>query len=194
MTQTTFTVDFTADTTSTHDFTVDLTGTQETPPNASTASGTGTVVWDPDAVTATYEFVVSGLDFGPALGLAPMTAITDDDVTAMHFHNGERGVAAPVVFGQLNPAQDANDLQVLMNDDGSWTISGVWDMTDPANVPIADFATVLEQTPAGSDAPLYWNVHTGPFPAGEIRGQLVAQAASMPDAPPVMDLPSICAT
>jgi serralysin len=191
MTQTTFTVDFTADLTGTHDFTVDLTGTQETPPNASTASGTGTVVWDPDTVTATYEFVVRGLDFGPALGLAPMTAITDDDVTAMHFHNGDRGMAGPVVFGQFNPAQDP-ELQVLLNDDGSWTISGVWDMTDPANVPIADFASMLESTPAGSDAPLYWNVHTGPFPAGEIRGQLVAQAASMPDEDSI--LPSICAT
>ena len=125
-------------------FTVELTGTQETPPNASAASGAGVVVWDSDTSTAAYEFIVSGLDFGPALGLAPMTAITDDDVTAMHFHNGDRGVAAPVVFGQLNPAQDP-DLQVLMNDDGSWDISGVWDITDPTTVPITDFAVLLTQ-------------------------------------------------
>jgi serralysin len=124
-------------------FTVDLTGTQETPPNASAASGAGVVVWDSDTSTAAYEFIVSGLDFGPALGLAPMTAITDDDVTAMHFHNGDRGVAAPVVFGQFNPAQDT-DLQVLMNDDGSWTISGVWDVTDASNVPITDFCLRAE--------------------------------------------------
>jgi len=173
-------------------FTVDLTGTQETPPNASAASGAGVVVWDSDTSTAAYEFIVSGLDFGPALGLAPMTAITDDDVTAMHFHNGDRGVAAPVVFGQFNPAQDA-DLQVLMNDDGSWDISGVWDMTDTATVPITDFAVLLDSASPGLDVPLYWNIHTTAFPAGEIRGQLVAQAASMPDAPPVMApiLPSV---
>jgi len=173
-------------------FTVDLTGTQETPPNASAASGSGVVVWDSDTSTAAYEFIVSGLDFGPALGLAPMTAITDDDVTAMHFHNGDRGVAAPVVFGQFNPAQDP-DLQVLMNDDGSWDISGVWDITDPATVPITDFAVLLDSASPGLDVPLYWNIHTTAFPAGEIRGQLVAQAAPMPDAPPMMDpiLPSI---
>src|SRR3954467_6748025 len=52
-------------------FTVDLTGMQEVPPNASAASGTGTVVWDAATTTATYEFVVNGLDFGPALGLPP---------------------------------------------------------------------------------------------------------------------------
>ena len=154
-------------------FTVDLTGTQETPPNASAASGAGTVVWDADTTTATYEFVVNGLDFGPAFGLAPQTETTADDVTAMHFHNAARGEAGPVVFGQLGPAQDA-DLQVVPNDDGSWTISGVWDTTDPASVPITNFATVLDSTPVGSDAPLYWNVHTTAFPEGEIRGQLVA--------------------
>ena len=155
-------------------FTVDLTGTQETPPNASAASGAGTVVWDADTTTATYEFVVNGLDFGPALGLAPQTETTADDVTAMHFHSGDRDMAGPIVFGQLNPAQDTNDLQVLLNDDGSWTISGVWDTTDPASIPITNFATVLDSTPVGSDAPLYWNVHTTAFQEGEIRGQLVA--------------------
>jgi serralysin len=159
-------------------FNVTLTGDQETPPNASAANGTGMVTWDAAADTLTYDFTIKGLDFG--------------QVTAMHFHSGDEGVAGPVVFGQLNPAQDP-DLQVLMNDDGSWTISGVWDVTDASNVPITDFASVLNSTPAGSDAPLYWNVHTTPFPAGEIRGQLVAQAAPMPDAPPMMDpiLPSV---
>ena len=127
-------------------FTVDLTGMQEVPPNASTASGAGTVVWDPATTTATYEFVVNGLDFGPALGLAPQTETTADDVTAMHFHNAAPGVAGPVVFGQLGPAQDADDLQVVPNDDGSWTISGVWETTDPASVPITNFATVLGST------------------------------------------------
>src|SRR3954452_10278808 len=155
-------------------FTVDLTGTQEVPPNASAASGTGTVVWDPATTTATYEFVVNGLDFGPALGLVPQTETTADDVTAMHFHNAVPGVAGPVVFGQLGPAQDADALQVSPNDDGSWTISGVWETTDPASVPITNYATVLDSTPVGSDTPLYWNVHTTAFPEGEIRGQLVA--------------------
>jgi serralysin len=46
-------------------FTVALTGSQEVPPNASTASGTGVVVWDTATDTATYAFTFRGLDLGP---------------------------------------------------------------------------------------------------------------------------------
>jgi len=155
-------------------FTVTLTGAQEVPPNASAASGSGIVVWDTATDTATFAFTVRGLDFGPALGLPPQTAATADDVTAMHFHNADTGVSGPVVFGQIGPAQDNDDLGVVRNADGSWTILGAWETTDPANVSIADFASVLDLTPVGSAAPLYWNVHTTAFSAGEIRGQLIA--------------------
>ena len=155
-------------------FSVTLTGSQEVPPNASAASGTGIVVWDTATDTATYAFTVKGLDFGPRFGLPPQTATTVDDVTAMHFHFGGRGMAGPVVFGQLGPAQDTDDLGVVLNADGSWTILGAWETTDRANAPISDFAALLDSTPVGSDAPLYWNVHTAVFPQGEIRGQLVA--------------------
>jgi hypothetical protein len=73
------------------------------------------------------------------------------------------------------------------------TALGTSAMTDTATVPITDFAVLLDSASPGLDVPLYWNIHTTAFPAGEIRGQLVAQAASMPDAPPVMDpiLPSV---
>jgi serralysin len=153
-------------------FTVALTGSQEVPPNASAASGIGAVVWDTATDTATYAFTFRGLDLGPALGRPPQTATTADDVTAMHFHNGARGANAPVVFGQIGPAQDADDFGVMLNADGSWTVRGAWETTDPANASIAAFAAALDSTPVGSDAPLYWNVHTTTFPAGEIRGQL----------------------
>jgi serralysin len=143
-------------------FNVTLTGDQETPPNASAANGTGMVIWDAAADTLTYDFTIKGLDFG--------------QVTAMHFHSGDEGVAGPVVFGQLNPAQDTDDFKTIMNDDGSWTVHGVWDTTDPANTPITDFADVLSSAAAGSSVPLYWNVHTTMFPNGEIRGQLDAIA------------------
>jgi Ca2+-binding RTX toxin-like protein len=164
-------------------FRVVLDGSQETPPNDSTASGLGTVIFDSDAVTATYSFRIEGLDFGPATGAPPQTPETDDDVINAHFHNQVRGVAGPVVFGQINPAQDDDDLSivqnadaVVQNADGSWTVSGRWDMTDPANVSINNFADTLGSAAVGSDVPLYWNVHTPVFPAGEIRGQLVAIA------------------
>jgi len=177
-------------------FTASLTGTQEIPTHASTASGAGTILWDAATNTLTYDFTIRGLDFGgvnfgPAIGvLPPTTATTADDVTAMHFHMGARGAAGPVAFGQLNPAQDVDDLIVRLNTDGSWTVHGVWETTDlSASMPITSFAAQLNQAPFGSDAPLYWEVYTNTFPGptavpgttaflgtpgGEIRGQLVA--------------------
>jgi serralysin len=43
-------------------------GTQEVPPNDSTASGLGTVIFDSMAVAASYSFRIEGVDYGPATG------------------------------------------------------------------------------------------------------------------------------
>ena len=156
-------------------FTLTFTGDQENPPVATTASGTGTVSWDGDARTAAYEYTVSGVDFGPVLGMEAQTETTADDVTIMHVHNADRGVNGPIVFGQIGPAQDPDDLSIVPNDDGSWTVSGVWEPTDPANVPIDSFAEALDAAFAGSEVPLYSNIHTTTFPGGEIRAQWTAE-------------------
>src|SRR5262245_33234440 len=140
-----------------------LEGSQENPPTGSSATGHGTVVFDDAAVAATYTFTIEGVDFGPATGNPPQTAATDDDVTSTHFHNGVRGMNGPVVFGQVNPAQDTDDLSIVLNADGSWTVSGRWETTDPANVNIANFAGILGSAVVGSDAPFYFNVHTNEF-------------------------------
>jgi len=167
-----------------HTFSVNLAGTQETPPNASAATGTGMLTWDATANTLTYEFTVKGLFYG--------------QVTGMQFHSSTAGtvgaVAYPpdaVAFGQLNPAQDTGgqlnptqdkgDSKTIMNPNGSWTVQGTWDLTDPASIPITNFVSVLSAAtppPAGSSmvassVPLYWNVSTITFPTGEIRGPLV---------------------
>ena len=140
-------------------FSVTLTGAQETPPNSSTANGTGTLTWNAAANALTYDFIVRGLNFG--------------QVTSMHFHSGAAGMASPIAFGQLNPAQDTDDFMTTMNADGSWTVHGVWEMTDlAASIPITNFAPVLSSATVGSPVPLYWDVHTTMFPNGEIRGQL----------------------
>jgi serralysin len=156
-------------------FTLTFTGDQEVPPNGTAASGAGTVEWDSAARTATYEYTVRGVDFGPVLGMAPQTATTADDVTIMHVHNAGRGTNGPVVFGQIGPAQDGDDLRIVLNADGSWTVSGVWEATDPANVSITHFAEKLDLAFAGLEVPLYSNVHTTTFPGGEIRAQWTAE-------------------
>jgi serralysin len=148
-------------------FSVTLTGAQETPPNASAANGTGTITWNAAANALTYDFIVKGLNFG--------------QVTGMQFHSGAAGMTGPLAFGplnpplasgQLNPPQDTNDFKTIMNADGSWTVQGVWELTDPASIPITNFAPVLSSATVGSVVPLYWNVQTIAFPNGEIRGQL----------------------
>src|SRR5687767_66688 len=131
-------------------FRVILDGAQQVPPVGSTASGLGTVIFDSAAVTASYSFRVEGLDFGPAMGDPSQTASTLDDVISTHFHNEARGLNGGVVFGQISPAQDNDDLAIHLNADGSWTISGQWETTDPAFVSIANFSTVLDSAAIGS--------------------------------------------
>ena len=165
-------------------FRVILEGEQEVPPRDTTASGVGTVIFDSAAVAASYSFDVQGLDFGLAVGLPPQTPTTDDDATRTHFHGpADAGENAPIVFGQIdaNPAlnQDNDDFAVELNADGSWSLSGVWETTDPPSptgVTIADFADDLGSATVGTAVPLYFNVHSNDFPGGEIRGQLIAIA------------------
>jgi len=157
-------------------FRIILEGTQEVPANDSKASGLGTFIFDSDTTTASYSVRIEGVDFGetPPVGGEPQTPQGDDDVVSMHFHAGLRGAIGPVVFGQIAPFQDNDDLQIVLNADGSWTVSGIWELSDPSTRPITDFD--FESVAIGADGPLYFNVHTDEFPMGEIRGQLVAIA------------------
>src|SRR4029453_11225383 len=166
-------------------FHVILEGSQGVPPNNSTASGVGTVVFDDAAVAASYSFDIQGLDFGPITSGQPLP--DPNDVNNTHFHSQGRGVSGPVVFGQITPAHDNDDLAIELNGDGSWSVSGRWETTDP--VPITNFSPLLGDTfpnvfvcaAGGWAAPLYFNVHPVQFPAGAIRGQLVAIADDIDD-------------
>src|SRR5262245_53997833 len=99
-----------------------LEGSQEVPPNGSTASGVGTVVFDSEAVAASYSLAGEGLDFGPVTSGLPPTDL--NDVTNTHFHSQVRGVPGPVVFGQIVPNHDPDDRAFVLNADGSWSVSG----------------------------------------------------------------------
>ncbi|MBM6582905.1 CHRD domain-containing protein [Microvirga sp. BT689] len=157
-------------------FRVTMTGNQESTPTGSAATGLGTVIFDNAALTAAYTIRVVGLDFGPASGRPAQTPDPNDNVTSFHVHNAPRGDDGGVVFGQVNPSHDADDLRITPNADGSWTVRGRWETTDPATVSISTFASQLNSASIGSDVPLYFNAHTPEFPTGEIRGQWVAIA------------------
>ena len=156
-------------------FRVIMTGDQVVPSTDSTAIGVGTVIYDSNAVTASYTINVTGLDFGPLLGLAPQTADTSDDVTGFHVHLAGRGENGDIVFGQIDPAQDP-DLQITPNSDGSWTLSGVWDPADPSSFWIVGLGSILNLNPPGLDAPIYSDATTSVFPDGAIRGQWISFA------------------
>ncbi|MBO9450061.1 CHRD domain-containing protein [Tropicibacter sp. R16_0] len=136
----------------------------------SSATGTGYGIFDPTSGNLTYSLTVSGLDFGSRLpGFNNReTADTADDVTAAHIHTGARGTNGGVAFNFLSD----NDLTATLNQDGSWTMSGIWDSSEG----IDPFATALGSTMPGTDMPLYFNIHTTTNPGGEIRGQFVSSA------------------
>ena len=85
-------------------FTATLSGTQETPPNASTATGTGTFVLNAAGTQLSFSVSYSGLT-----GTA----------TAAHFHNGPVGVAGTIVRDMAGPFTSP-----------SGTFSGTWSSTD----------------------------------------------------------------
>jgi len=164
-----------------------LTGDQEVPPVETEARGTAEMTLNETGDAFSYSITVSGLDFGELIGDGtPQTPSTDDDVTGLHIHNAPRGENGPVVFGQINPNQDDDDISFVLNQDGSTTISGIWEETDPADAPLSDFVDVLQGNQPGDEVDFYWNIHTEEFPSGEIRGQF--QIAS---APPTVNTPPV---
>lgn len=152
-----------------------LTGAQQLPPNTSVATGTANFTISDVRDILSYEITISGLDFAPAQLLPPQTVDTADDVTNVSFHVGARGTNGPIVFSIINPAQDTNNFRIVNNPDGSVKLIGNWDILDPANQPISNFATKLRATASGADTDLYLNVYTNRFPTGEIRGQITAE-------------------
>ena len=156
-------------------FRIQMSGANEVPPNASTASGLGAVLYDSTANTATYEITVTGLDWGATLGGPAQTANPNDNVSAMHVHNAAPGVNGPVVFGQIGPAHDVDDFSAVINGDGSTTIEGIWETTD-GGTGLASFQAAMAAATAGTTINLYFNTHTSGFPGGEIRGQWVCIA------------------
>ncbi|NJO71587.1 MAG: CHRD domain-containing protein [Oscillatoriales cyanobacterium RM1_1_9] len=158
-----------------------LTGDQEVPQGTnSPAIGMSALTLNEMGDALEYDLTVSGLDFWQLLGTEPKTPDTGDDVTRIHLHDNVRGENGPVAFGLFDlvapevGGQDADDLIVVENPDGSVTLSGIWEETDPALIPLSEFVDEIQDAEFGDDIGLYWNIHTEEFPGGAIRGQLQA--------------------
>ncbi len=128
-----------------------------------------------------YELTVFGLDFGQFIGNGTaFTTDTSDDVTKVHIHNAARGENGPLAFALIDLGdlsvndQDNDDFQITQNQNGSVTLSGIWESTDPAAIPLNAFVDEIRTADSAEELPLYWNVHTEGSPTGAIRGQLQA--------------------
>ena len=160
---------------------------QETPV-VTDATGTSELTLNEAGDALEYSLTVTGLDFGAFIGDGtPLTEATDDDVTRVHLHNAPSGANGDIVFGLIDlvdptfDGQDIDDLAITLNDDGSVTLTGIWEETDPASAPLSDFVADIQAGAGGEEIDLYWNIHTEEFPGGEIRGQLtVADEAPTP--------------
>ena len=144
-------------------FTTSLSGPAEAPPNASPGTGLGTITYDSVAHTLRVQISFSGL-----LGTT----------TASHIHSatptpgtGTAGVATQT------PTFAGFPLGVT-----SGTYDNTFDLTLATSWNAA-FIAANGGTTAGAEAALfsgmsqgraYLNIHTGQFPAGEIRGFLQA--------------------
>ncbi len=157
----------------------ELDGAQEVEPGDSEATGSSQFILNEYGDALSYELTVSGLDFGAFVGDGTsQTEDTSDDVTRLHLHAADRGENGDVAFGLIDlvaPAadgQDSDDLKITVNDDGSTTLTGIWETSDPALISLGDFTEEIQNAAPGEDIGLYWNIHTEEFPAGAIRGQL----------------------
>ena len=173
------------------DITSTLDGSQEVTPGDPNATGNSVLTLNDLGDSLQYSLTVSGLDFGANSLIAggPQTADPNDDVTRIHIDNEARGANGPVVFSlfdivtpELGNVLDIQgnqdeDLIVTLNHDGSVTLTGVWEQTDPATTALSEFVDEIRNGQVGEDLDFYWNVHTNGFPGGAIRGQLVVTEA-----------------
>ncbi|MEM7555079.1 MAG: spondin domain-containing protein [Cyanobacteria bacterium P01_A01_bin.84] len=178
-----------------------LDGSQEVSGGDAENQGTSVLTLNDRGDALEYSLTISGFDLG-ANGLVSGGAITpddtSDDVTKLHIHTGGRGENGPLAFvlfditdpelgNQLGIVGNQDeDLNITLNDDGSATITGVWEETDAASTPLSDFVAEIREAEVGEDLDLYYNVHTEEFPGGAIRGQLVVTDED--NDPPVPDL------
>ena len=148
-------------------YSVVLDGLSESPPNASPGIGSGTVIYDPAAHTLALSVSFSGL-----IGTTSASHIHGPTLTPFA---GTAGVAT------TTPSFVGFPLGVT-----SGSFSNTLDLTLSSSYN-PSFITANGGTTASAEAALfaamntgraYWNIHSGTFPGGEIRGFLAVPEPS----------------
>lgn len=164
------------------DFGTILTSGQAVPADTgSRATGTATLALDAEGDALNYSLTVVGLDFGAFIGDGtPQTTDTTDDVTGIDFGYAPLGETGERAFGIVGVSPD-DDLMFQANPDGSTTISGIWEESDLAGVPLSTFlpeiqsaGTTTAETGTVQVSDLYLNINTVGHPEGAIRGQITS--------------------
>ena len=141
----------------------DLSGANENPTNTSPGTGLATVVLDPTAQTLTVSATFSGLtstDVAAHIHCCQAMPGTNDNVGVATTVPAFPGFPLGVTSGTY-PATTFDLTQSLIYNPAFVTLEG--------GLPQAEAALI-----AGLEGGLtYFNIHTGNFPGGEIRGELV---------------------
>jgi hypothetical protein len=147
-------------------FTATLSGLNETTPNNSTATGTGSFELN-DAMTAlSMSVTINGIDVTGTQTSDPL-----DNLTAAHIHALAPGAplnaSGGVVWGFFGmPFNDTIAPTIVVTPfvgGVGGTFVSVWNATEGNNT------TLLAQLQNLNASRLYINFHTGEFPGGEIR-------------------------
>lgn len=154
-------------------FVANLEAAQEVPPSTALGFGVASLQLTLDTqnhlafalvVTPTFDFTAFG---GGGAG--------GSDVLGLHIHNAARGANGPVVFGMIAPNSDTDGDLMFSNLGLAGTlVEGEWDSGEGNAADLDDFVAALLAALPGEEVDLYLNLHTASFPAGAIRGQLVA--------------------
>lgn len=129
---------------------------QEVPPVTSPGSGTATLTIDPDTLAWTLDISYGGMTSG---------------MTVAHIHRAPAGSNGPVIIGldgiPLSGGRPSWNLLPV----GANAFSSGGPVAAPFAFPAAELANLLNGN-------TYINIHTGQFPGGELRGQLVPAPAA----------------
>ena len=140
-------------------YTLRLSGPAESPPNTSTATGSGSVIINPDAATMDVAVTFAGL-------VGTTTAAHIHSATAVAYA-GTAGVATTVpTFATFPLGVTSGTFHAILDMTSASSYNPTF-VTNNGGTTTSAFAALRTGLAAGK---VYFNIHTNVYPGGEIRG------------------------